>query len=55
MKILSVLLGVWILWLYSPRGLLNLGQFNTIQECKTAINMETTGLIRWRTECLEAK
>lgn len=50
-----LLASLWILWLYSVRGSVQLGSYNSAQECKAAIDSDQTGLLFWKTHCLETK
>ncbi|WP_167884847.1 hypothetical protein [Leptospira fluminis] len=46
---------VWVLWLYSYRGYSTIGTFNSLEECKAATKADAAGIMKWRTECKEAK
>lgn len=47
--------GLWILWLYSARGNVQLGSYNSIEECKSAKEADHTGIMFWKTYCVESK
>ncbi|EQA37540.1 hypothetical protein LEP1GSC047_4246 [Leptospira inadai serovar Lyme str. 10] len=55
MKKFILLISLWILWFYAARGTVQLGSYNSAQECKAAIDSDKSGLLLWRTRCLETK
>ncbi|WP_167880181.1 MULTISPECIES: hypothetical protein [Leptospira] len=55
MKRFMLVLSVWVLWLYSVRGYSTMGSFNSYEECQAATKADVAGVLKWRTECKEAK
>ncbi|EQA36529.1 hypothetical protein LEP1GSC047_3119 [Leptospira inadai serovar Lyme str. 10] len=55
MKKLMLILSVWVLWLYATRGYSTIGSFGSLEECQAATKADVAGVLKWRTECKEAK
>ncbi|EQA36316.1 hypothetical protein LEP1GSC047_2882 [Leptospira inadai serovar Lyme str. 10] len=55
MKLLMIILNVWVLWLYSYREYSVIGTFKSLEECKAAAAPDLDSIMRWKTECKEAK